>query len=423
MALGPLLIFDKSTLQSLNTDESVWLENFFLHNITPLFFIETLSDLEKEVRSGRTPEQIVGNLALKTPNMSSYPNVHHSELITGELMGAGKVEMSGRVIISGGKPMSLEGKIGIIHKQFPEAEAFNRWQHGEFLDLERQIAKKWRTALAQINYEENLNSFKNIFIGRQTPKNLTEVKSFADEMIDGWDQGAILHFGMDLLGIPLYSQAKVLVRWKAFGCPAIRSFSPYFSYVLSVDLFYYLGTTANLLQFTHPRTHKIDLAYLYYLPFCMVFVSNDKFHEAVAPQFLRKNQTYVEGIKLKEDLGKLDKYYSSLPETVKDRGVMSFASYPPIDGDFLVSQLWDKYLPIWRKRQSERTGAVLDKEIDGKLLKKINRFQKEAVPIKPEVPIDSDKTDHIGFERKARSRKGKWRIFSIDIERAASENL
>lgn len=68
MATGPTLIFDKSTLQSLSVDESVWLDNFFTTNITPLFFVETLADLEKKVRQGRTPEQIVGNLAYKTPD-------------------------------------------------------------------------------------------------------------------------------------------------------------------------------------------------------------------------------------------------------------------------------------------------------------------------------------------------------------------
>jgi len=60
MSFGPILIFDKSTLQGLNVDEAVWLDNFFMTNITPLFFIETLSDLEKEVRKGKTAEQVVG---------------------------------------------------------------------------------------------------------------------------------------------------------------------------------------------------------------------------------------------------------------------------------------------------------------------------------------------------------------------------
>jgi hypothetical protein len=56
MPLGPILIFDKSFLQSLNVDEAVWLDNFFLTVITPLFFVETLADLEKEFHRGRTPE-------------------------------------------------------------------------------------------------------------------------------------------------------------------------------------------------------------------------------------------------------------------------------------------------------------------------------------------------------------------------------
>ena len=33
----------------------------------PLFFVETLADLKKEVGEGRTPEQVVGNLAEKAP--------------------------------------------------------------------------------------------------------------------------------------------------------------------------------------------------------------------------------------------------------------------------------------------------------------------------------------------------------------------
>ena len=92
----PILVFDKSALESLNPDESVWLDNFFQTNITPLFFIETLADLEKQLHSGRTPEQVVGNLAFKTPDMHSRPNVHHARLLNAELSGAEPVAMDGR---------------------------------------------------------------------------------------------------------------------------------------------------------------------------------------------------------------------------------------------------------------------------------------------------------------------------------------
>ncbi|HEV2281989.1 MAG TPA: hypothetical protein VGX75_06330 [bacterium] len=74
MSVGPVLLFDKSTLEGLSVDESVWLDQFFFANITPLFFVETLADIEKEIKDGRTSEQVVGNLAEKTPT-GGLPNV------------------------------------------------------------------------------------------------------------------------------------------------------------------------------------------------------------------------------------------------------------------------------------------------------------------------------------------------------------
>ena len=55
MALGPSLLFDKSSLESLNLDEAVMLDNFYRSTITPLFFVECLADLEKHIRSNSTP--------------------------------------------------------------------------------------------------------------------------------------------------------------------------------------------------------------------------------------------------------------------------------------------------------------------------------------------------------------------------------
>src|SRR6267378_2336801 len=158
--MGPILIFDKSLLQSLNPDEALWLDQFFLVNITPLFFIETLADLEKEVRRGRTPEQVVGSLAAKTPDLHSRPNVHHAALIAGELSGVASIEIgTGRPIVSGGKYTELGGKSGVFFEPAPEEDAFRRWQRGEFLDLERQRAKRWRAGLSLISPERQREIF------------------------------------------------------------------------------------------------------------------------------------------------------------------------------------------------------------------------------------------------------------------------
>jgi hypothetical protein len=57
----------------------------------------------------------------------------------------------------------------------------------------------------------------------------------------------------------------------------------------------------------------VDIAYLYYLPFCMVFASSDNLHKRVVPLFLRPDQSFVEGPDLKADLKKIDEHTRSFP--------------------------------------------------------------------------------------------------------------
>jgi hypothetical protein len=54
-------------------------------NVTPLFFVECLADLEKAIKSRSTPEQLVGSLARRTPESQVYSNVHHTTILKGEL--------------------------------------------------------------------------------------------------------------------------------------------------------------------------------------------------------------------------------------------------------------------------------------------------------------------------------------------------
>jgi hypothetical protein len=75
LSFGPITLFDKSALQSLKVDEAVWFDSFYQTVISTLFFVETLADLSIEVETGRTPEQVVGNIAAKTPETGSAVSV------------------------------------------------------------------------------------------------------------------------------------------------------------------------------------------------------------------------------------------------------------------------------------------------------------------------------------------------------------
>lgn len=126
MAAGPILIFDKSLLEALSPDEAVWLAQFYRVNMTPLFFVETLADLEKEVDGGRTPEHVVGRLAEKTSVMGVDANVHHSRLCAGDLMGY-RVEMRNYVVRGGGRSVQKGEQKGVI---FDESEESNQKHSG-----------------------------------------------------------------------------------------------------------------------------------------------------------------------------------------------------------------------------------------------------------------------------------------------------
>ena len=81
---------------------------------------------------------------------------------------------------------------------------------------------------------------------------------------------------------------------------------PYTFYFLVVNAFLNIGIPEQKLlrqQMSLKEDDTIsDLQYLYYLPFCNVFVSNDRFHRKVVPEFLTPQQKFIWGVDLKEDI-------------------------------------------------------------------------------------------------------------------------
>ena len=133
--MGPITLFDKSFLQSLSVDESVWFDHFLLANVCPLFYVETLADLDKKVREGRTPEEEVGIVADKFPEMHGMPCAYHRILCIGELTGHA-VPMTGQVPLAGGRRVESQGRKAAVFEPSPETDVFQRWQRREFLEIE-----------------------------------------------------------------------------------------------------------------------------------------------------------------------------------------------------------------------------------------------------------------------------------------------
>jgi hypothetical protein len=418
--MGPITIFDKSALQALSMDEAVWFEAFFSANVTPLFYVETLADLEKQVAAGRTPESLVGELAEKTPS-DAYPNVHHRSLISAELQDA-QIEMSGRVIVSQAEWMlAPDGTAGIHVDEFPEAVALLRWRNGEFLDLERAAAQAWRADLAAHDPDLMVGVLKNILPTGTRVGDLVELKRLIDTFCASNDK-AVLALALDVLGVPTPEKKIVLERWEAEDRPSLDAFAPYATHVFKVDLLYYLGIHRGFIS-GERASNKVDMAYLYYLPFAMVMASGDKLHQRTAPLFLSQNQSYVQSDALKTALGELDAHYDSFPEEVKELGVLQFAHYPPSTINNRVTQLWDKHMrPDWRELARGKEAAISEQRDEARERETVSELLGKLEAAQPLTGADagrsSDEADYAVIRRQVPFTKGKWRMVSKEVEDA-----
>jgi hypothetical protein len=146
----------------------------------------------------------------------------------------------------------------------------------------------------------------------------------------------------------------------------------------------------------------------------MMFVSSDKLHRKCTPLFLRPDQSFVWGPDLKSDLKRLNDYYASFSNDIKEKGIMSFASRPPVDKDFLVTRLWDRHLPAWRHISDD--AEARDPEINKAI---IDQFNKEiaAPTVSPEdLDFTDEDADFFTIQRKCRRRKGGWYLLPKDLK-------
>lgn len=189
--MGPLTIFDKSFLQSLNANEAALFDTLFRTNIVPIFYIETLADLYKE-NGRRTPEAEVGIIASKTPTWGSCVNASHITMCAGELLGH-LVEMKQLPAVPGGRPVEIEGKKGIYYKPSREQVAFERWQKGGFSDVERVMAKDWREVVLKAPKVEPIKGDIHF-------RDLGEVRAFTKDIITRPEsKWMVFNMGIDMV--------------------------------------------------------------------------------------------------------------------------------------------------------------------------------------------------------------------------------
>ena len=411
--MGPITLFDKSFLQSLSLNEAVWFDNFFLSIVCPLFYVETLADLSKAVREGRTQEQEVGLIANKFPEMHGTPSAYHAEMCIGNLMGQ-PIPMEGRIVVPEARVVRHGDRTGVLIDAGKELQAFHRWQKREFLEVERLFASEWRQQISGLDLETLTRRLVNLGIGTKRCKDLQEARLVSEEVVRNPENGIqklqLLSLALD---IPYPLRAQIIHRWLVSGRPPLDEYAPYAAYMLTVEVFFYLGLEGSLIS-PDRASNRVDICYLFYLPFSMVFTSNDNLHRRCATLFLREDQEFVWGNDLKVALAHLDEHYKSLPNPTKDRGIYSFAASPPEDGLSLVTQLWDRHLlPVWRKHSKELRPKT---DLGPNFIDEIKQLTEAPTLPADQLNFDSDSADTMIVERKVHKKRGDWYQLPKDLE-------
>jgi hypothetical protein len=402
LAAGPITLFDKSFLQQLSLDESVWFDHFFITNICPIFYIETLADLEKNYKEGRNAENEVKKIASKFPEMHGTPNTFHITLCAKELLSGSFVPMTGQILFSSGKRVGINSELSDVFNYSEEVEAFLRWQKEQFSEVERLFAKRWRANLNKLNIIEVKEKLIKLGINGSGCRSLEEAKAKADDIIKNSNKTNLFHCALMFLNIPREDFNGIYERWKILNYPPLDRHAPYTTYLLTIEIFFYIALDGNLIP--SQSSTRQDISYLFYLPFCAQFVSSDRLHSRCANLFLRHDQKFTWGPDLKADLALLNSYYLDLHRGQK-LFISDFARYPPLCGDFYISKIWDSFFPNWRLNvlKTEDLTPIQPREDYNKIVE----YKEKALIADPVIGPNSEVKGNI-LVRRIKKEKGSW---------------
>lgn len=357
MALN--IVIDKSTFQSLSYDELLRLTYYYKHNITPVLVMEILGDLKKEEKEGNPPSHNrVIDFATKLFPTITIINMHYAKPLRDELSGEGVLEMDGRPLVEIGKGVqTADGRKGWVVGETQEEKAIYSWREGKFSQADHDLSNLWRNTTTQDDLLINLKKELKEKGEKIKVTKFEELDVLVTETIDKPENQQ--NFLFELCRTSNVNPAnahRTIVSWDRAGRPLLKDFVPYAYHILRVNTLFHMGLQCELIG-TRP-TNKVDLEYLYYLPFCQIFTSNDHLHLKLAPLLLRKDQHFIKGSELKQDLKTINEYLVNLAEEERDK----FKKSPPFLEDSFTYQRYREYFGYpdawqWNRKISDRETA------------------------------------------------------------------
>ena len=302
--IGPLLIFDKSFLEMLSPEEVVELGMHFNFVGTPTLIGEIIADLKLPPPERRVPSAVVMALSRKMEKAHGLQPANYRKLALANLH-AHEISMLGQVPVDEAAPNVhvTHDRRGLLYDSTPEQLLWARWAGGEFTADDELTAKTWRNGIDQIDLIQVGSIWKPFAIHHfSSAKNQDQLISAIDIFLKDPRpaiQREILKMTLDLLKASAQDRQAPNALMNIGELRSVLEFAPYAASVIRLFLAFVCGLARG---FVGPRaTNYIDLQYLYYSPFCMVFVSNDRFHRDMWPATAGVH-SFLWGQDVKDDL-------------------------------------------------------------------------------------------------------------------------
>ncbi len=271
----------------------------------------------------------------------------------------------------------------MILEHSPEDEALLRWQRGSFLDAEKLLATEWRRISQAIDLEGVQRVLRDHYSRHTKLRSFAEVATLVGELLQSAPPRKLVSWFLtdsEILANKFEEPLSKIERNSAFKLDAEF---PYTSRCLRVALIFHFGLAFGLVSTR--STNRIDLEYLYYLPFCMVFSSGDFLHRDLV-QFISKDQIFIPRDVFKADLKGLAMWWTSL--TAKQQEEERHRIGPPEFEASVTHQAWKKFMkPGYRERTPLK--QKMSPEGEEKMMDHIRKMMKGVVPASsPDLSID-----------------------------------
>jgi len=333
--MGPTLLLDKSAFQALSQGEMLKLSNYFNLNIVDILLWEIMGDCLKQTKTTSSRKEI-SILADKISLLDAYQNINYIHLLVENLLGS-PVTMDGRPIVAPDAITRLEnGQTAAFTNGIPFCNMITRWQQGNFTEEDIATAKIWQDVKndckAKANNYINLLTANHIVFPKCT--GIHDMKLEVDKLLENINiQLTFLDMLLSYQGIE--SRRKQLINERIRQYPySLPKAAPYAFYCMTVFAFY-LGSCKHDLLLERKLDDQIDLEYLFYLPFCKVFSSNDNFHKTLVRELITDDQVFVSGSELKKGILEID-----IPPIHKETMNSKCDPIPPMAKHSLIRDIW-----------------------------------------------------------------------------------